>query len=223
MNKYEEVINSCNGLIYMIIKKHFNNYDIEDLYQVGTIGVIKAYNNYKKNKEVKFSTYAYKYIYGEIYSYINNSKLLKINKENYSLYKKINEAKNILSQKLMKEPTVYELSCFLEIEPNIIEKVNLSMENVDSLDRIISNEGKELTLIDTINDQKDYYNINYLLLNEEINKLSDFEKNMIYLRYYEDKTQNEVANILGINQVEVSRKEKKTLKKIRNNYQNMAS
>lgn len=222
MNKYEEVINSCNGLIYMIIKKYFKGYDIEDLHQVGVIGVIKAYNNYKRNKEVKFSTYAYKYIYGEIYSYINNTKLLKINKENYSLYKKINEAKNILCQKLMKEPTIYELSCFLEIEPSIIEKVNLSMENIDSLDRTISNEGKELSLIDTINDQKDYYNINYFVLNDEINKLSDLEKEMIYLRYYEDKTQSEVANILGINQVEVSRKEKKTLKKIRNNYQNAA-
>ncbi len=71
MNKYEEVISSSSGLIYMIIKKYFNNYDREDLYQVGVIGVIKAYNNYKKNKNTKFSTYAYKYIYGEIYNYIN--------------------------------------------------------------------------------------------------------------------------------------------------------
>ena len=113
MNKYEEVINSTSKMIYMIINKYFRGYDKEDLYQVGVLGVIKAYDNYKKDHNTKFSTYAYTYIYGEIYTYTNSLKGLKLARENYSLYKKINEAKNILSQRLMKEPTIYELSSFL--------------------------------------------------------------------------------------------------------------
>lgn len=222
MNKYEEVISSSSGLIYMIIKKYFNNYDREDLYQVGVIGVIKAYNNYKKNKNTKFSTYAYKYIYGEIYNYINNYKNIKVSKDYIKLYKKINTARSILAQELMKEPTTYELSSFLEIDPYIIDTVNNSMTKIDSLDRVLYNDGKEITIFDTISDNKDYYNIDYLLLNEEIDKLESPYKELIYLRYFEDKTQSEVASLLGMNQVEVSRTEKKTLKKIRNNYQNVA-
>ena len=222
MNKYEEVIDSCNNLIYAIIREHFKGYDTDDLYQVGVIGVIKAYNNYKNDKNTKFSTYAYKYIYGEIYSYINNNKIIKIARENYTLYKKINEARNILSQRLMKEPSLYELSSFLEIEPNIIEMVINSLASVDSLDRVILSDGKDVSLFDTVRDEKDYYNIDYLMLNEELNKLPEEEKKIIYLRYFEDRTQSEVADILGKSQVGVSRTEKKTLKKIRNDYQNVA-
>ena len=222
MNKYEEAIKACNDLIYWIIKKNFNGYDIEDLYQVGVVGVIKAYDNYNNNKTAKFSTYAYKYIYGEIYTYVNNNKTIKISKDLKQLSRKINEAKNILSQRLMKEPSIYELSIFLEIEPNIIETAINSMKKVDSINKVINSDGKNVTLEDTIKDTKDYYNIDYLMLNEEINKLNNEEKELIYLRYFEDRTQNEVAQILGITQVGVSRTEKKTLKKIRNNYQNVA-
>lgn len=223
MNKYEEVISSCSGLVYAIINKYFKSYSSEDLYQVGVMGIIKAFDNYKSDKTAKFSTYAYKYIYGEIYAYINNNnKILKIGKDYYSLYKKINKAKNILSQRLMKEPSVFELASFIEIEPSIIESVLISMSPLDSLDRVIYNDGKDVSLFDTIRDKKDYYNIDYMLLNEEINNLPSPDKEIIYLRYFEDKTQSEVANILGINQVQVSRNESKTLKRIRKNYQNVA-
>lgn len=222
MNKYDEEVSICSDLIYAIIRKHFKGYDAEDLYQVGVIGVMKACDNYKTDRNAKFSTYAYKYIYGEIYSYINKSKMLKVAKENYPLYKKINEAKNVLSQKLMKEPSLYELSSFLEIEPNIIETVINSMNSVDSIDRVIYNDGKDVQMLDTLKDQKDYYNIDYLMLNEELSKLPDEEKKIIYLRYFEDMTQSEVADILGKTQVGVSRTEQKTLKKIRNVYQNVA-
>ena len=75
MNKYEEIIKVNSGLIYMIMNKYFQGYDKDDLYQVGVIGVIKAYNNYKNDHNTKFSTYAFKYIYGEMYNYINNINL----------------------------------------------------------------------------------------------------------------------------------------------------
>ena len=222
MNKYEEIIKVNSGIIYMIMNKYFKGYDKDDLYQVGVIGVIKAYNNYKNNHNTKFSTYAFKYIYGEMYSYINNIKSIKVSNEYVTLYKKIRTASNILSQKLMKEPSVNELAMFLEIDPFIIENVIKAMNKVDSLEKIVSSDGKNLTLLDTIRDNRDYYNIDYMLLNEEINKLESPYKELIYLRYFEDKTQSEVAGILGMNQVEVSRGERKTLKKIKNIYQNIA-
>lgn len=206
----------------MIINKYFPNYSKEDLYQVGVIGVIKAYNNYKDNSNTKFSTYAYKYIYGEIYSYINSLRLLKINKENIALYKKILEAKNILSQQLMKVPSNLELSMFLEIDINIIENVIRGMSYVESLEDNIYNDNTATTLSDTISDNKDYYNIENIMLNDIINNLPYPDKDIIKLRYFEDKTQNEIAGILGINQVEVSRSEKKILKRIKDKYQNVA-
>lgn len=222
MNKYEEVINSTSKMIYMIINKYFRGYDKEDLYQVGVLGVIKAYDNYKKDHNTKFSTYAYTYIYGEIYTYTNSLKGLKLARENFSLYKKINEAKNILSQRLMKEPTIYELSSFLELDYKLIENIINSMKNIDSLERTISNDSKDLSLFDTISDEKDYYNIDYIMLNEEINNLPEPWNQIIKLRYFEDKTQSEVASILGMNQVEISRGEAKVLKKIRETHQNVA-
>lgn len=222
MDKYDEIVSSCSNLIYMIINKYFKGYDKEDLYQVGVIGLIKAYNNYKENKEAKFSTYAYKYIYGEIYAYIYSDNVIKNSKENIILYKKIKEASNILSQKLMKVPTLEELARFLEMDISIIKKVKESIYTFDSLDRVISDSGKDISLGDTIKDNKDYYDINYLQLNDELNKLEKEERKLIYLRYYCGKSQTEVADIFGINQVQVSRNEKKTLKKIKANYQNVA-
>lgn len=222
MNKYEEVINSTSGMIYMIINKYFKGYDKEDLYQVGVIGVIKAYNNYKKDHNTKFSTYAYTYIYGELYTYINNLKGLKVARENYSLYRKINDARNILSQKLMKEPSIYELSSFLELDYKLIENIISSMQSIDSLERTIISDDKDLSLLDVVGDKKDYYNIDYLMLNDEVNNLPEPWKEVIKLRYFEDKTQSEVAKMLGMNQVEISRGEAKILKKIKNNYQNVA-
>lgn len=222
MNKYEEVINSTSKMIYMIINKYFKGYDKEDLYQVGVLGVIKAYDNYKKDYNTKFSTYAYTYIYGEIYTYTNSLKGLKLARENFSLYKKINEAKNILSQRLMKEPTIYELSSFLELDYKLIENIINSMKNIDSLERTISSDSKDLSLFDTISDEKDYYNIDYIMLNEEINNLPEPWNQIIKLRYFEDKTQSEVASILGMNQVEISRGEAKVLKRIRETHQNVA-
>ena len=168
-----------------------------------------------------FSTYAFKYIYGEMYNYINNIKSIKVSNEYISLYKKICTASNILSQKLMKEPSVNELAMFLEVNPLIIDNVIKAMNKVDSLEKIISNDGKDLSLLDTIRDNRDFYNIDYMLLNDEISKLESPYKELIYLRYFEDKTQSEVADILGMNQVEVSRSERKTLKKIKDVYQNV--
>lgn len=215
MNKYEEVISSCDGLVYAIIHKYFKGYDIEDLHQVGVIGIIKAYDNYQKDKGFKFSTYAYKYIYGEICSYINSSRHLKISKDYYLLYKKITEAKNLLAQKLMKEPSIKELSLFLEVPSTIIENTLLAMEPLDSLERVIYSDGRDIALADTIKKDEELSASDKLFISDELSKLSEEERKLIYLRYFEDLTQSEVATIMGTSQVQVSRGEKKVLQRIK--------
>ena len=122
----------------------------------------------------------------------------------------------------MKEPSIYELSSFLELDYKLIENIISSMQSVDSLERTIISDDKDLSLLDVVSDKKDYYNIDYLMLNDEVNNLPEPWKEVIKLRYFEDKTQSEVAKMLGMNQVEISRGETKILKKIKNNYQNVA-
>lgn len=217
MDELTKLIIENESLIYSIINKYSNYYDIEDLYQVGVIGMIKAYKNYNNNYNTKFTSYSYNYILGEVLKYINDSKTFKIGHETRSLYKKINETKTILTQKLMKEPTNYELSLFLEIDENIINDVININSPIDSLDRVIQEDGKKLMLYDMIGENKD--NIDMMFLYEEINKLPLSELKILKERYFNDKTQMEIARELGINQVKVSREEQKILKKLSKSYQ----
>lgn len=219
MDELANVIIENENLIYSIINKYSNYYDIDDLYQVAVMGMIKAYKNYNKEYNTKFTSYAYTYIFGEIVKYINESKSFKVSKENRHLYKKINEAKTILTQKLMKEPSNYELSLFLEIDENLIEEVMNANQTIDSLDREIMEDGKKVFLYDVVGEEKD--NIENIFLYEQLEKLSKEELILLKNRYFLDKTQSEVAKEMGINQVKVSRTEQKILKKLSENYQNL--
>jgi len=220
MDELANVIIDNESLIYSIINKYSSYYDTDDLYQVGVIGMIKAYKNYNKEYNAKFTSYAYTYIFGEIVKYINESKSFKVSKENRSLYKKINEAKTILTQKLMKEPSNYELSLFLEIDESLIEDVLNINQTIDSLDREIMEDGKKVFLYDVVGEEND--NIESIFLYEQLEKLSKDELILLKKRYFLDKTQSEVAREMGINQVKVSRTEQKILKKLSENYQKLA-
>ena len=211
-----EIIKENKGLIYNIIKKYTTYYEFDDLYQASIIGIIKAWNNYKKEKKVKFTTYAYKYILSEVLALIYNTKTIKTSKEYNKLYKKILEARTILTQKLMKEPTTKELSMFLEIDETIITKVLTSKENVKSLDEMLIDNENNLTLLDKISSNNSI-NIDNFLLKEELKNLTAEEQELIKLRYFEEKTQQEVASYYKTNQVKISRNEQKILKKLKNN------
>ena len=158
-----DVIEKNKRLICSIISKYANYYEFDDLYQVSVIGIMKAYQNYDTSSMAKFSTYAYKYILSEVINYVNNSKLIKTSREYNRLYKKILEAKNILTQKLMKEPTNYELSLFLEIDEKIIDDVLILKNNVKSLDAAINDDGKTLTLLDSLAIESPSDNTNNIL------------------------------------------------------------
>ena len=218
MNNITELIFENEGLIYKIINKYKNYFEIEDLYQVAVMGLIKAYNNYKNSYNTKFTSYAYPYILGEVIKYINEFRSIKVNRQSKILYLKILKAKELLSQKLMKNPTIDELSLFLEIDEKTIDETIIGNSTIESLDKIISIDDKNLELYDKLG----YYDetIENYSIKSEVEKLSPEERQIIEARFYNDLSQRETGKALGMYQVEVSRKEKKILKKL---YDNIAA
>lgn len=215
MDKITNLILENESLIYKIISKYKNYFELDDLYQVAVMGIIKAYKNYNDSFNTKFTSYAYPYILGEVIKYINEYRNIKVNKNIKILYVKILKAKEILTQKLMKEPTINELSIFLEMDEKLIDEVIQANQIVDSLDKIISEDDKNFELYNKFG-YTDREVDNYSLISE-LEKLSLEEKKIIMARYYDDMSQKEVGMRLGMYQVEVSRKEKKILQKLRNN------
>lgn len=215
MNDITELIIENEGLIYKIINKYKNYFEIEDLYQVAVMGIIKASKNYNNDYGAKFTSYAYPFILGEVIKYINEYRNIKISKDTAKLYSKILKAIEVLSQRLMKIPSNYELSLFLEIDEKIIEEVLVANSSVESLDRIISQDGKDLELYNKFG-YCDTSIENYPLMSE-IEKLPPIERAIIQSRYFENMSQSETGASLGMYQVEVSRREKKILTKLKDN------
>lgn len=205
-----ELIIQNELLIYSIINRYKDYFDIEDLYQTAVIGLINAYKNYKDDKQTKFSSYAYFYMKGEIKKYIRESNILKISKELIKLNTSIVKAKEVLYQRLNREPTDFELSLFLEIDEQEIINAELATSLVESLDNDIE---------DNLYNKTGYIQKEYegeiLDLKTEINNLKELEKQIIISRYEEGLTQQEVSKLLGINQTKVSREEKQILQKLR--------
>lgn len=203
-------------MIYSIAHKYSFGSDFEDLCQVGQLGLLKAYENYNKDVGSNFSSYAYLYIKGEILKYIRENRVIKIGKDIISLSKSIMSAKEVLSQKMMRTPTNSELAMFLEIEEEKINEAMIANEYVKSLDYELNDDGKELTMYDSVRYDEKGYNDNVLDLKEALEELPIQDKKLIIARYYEDKNQQETGKILGISQVQVSRNEAKILTKLRN-------
>ena len=210
----KDLIMNNQNLIYKLTH-YFKNYENkEDLFQAGCIGMVKAYKKYDSSFNVKFTTFAFPYILGEMKKFAREDKGIKISKDISRLNSKIEQATIILSQKLMREPTIDELSSFLDISTyDLAEAIN-STNNIMSIDEVINNDSKEVTLHDIIKDKETDLD-SLIALRSAIKGLSDFEKELIGKRYYKDMTQKEVAECLGISQVQVSRKEQKVLTKLK--------
>ena len=186
----------------------------EDLFQVGCIGLMDAYSKYNPDMNVKFTTFAYYYIIGEMKKLVRTDKGIKISRDISKLNLKIEKAKILLSQKLMRIPTNKEIADFLEINEYLVNESQKTINILSSIDEPIYQDGKEITLHDYVEDRKE--DINTLLaLKQELCSLSEEERNIIEGRYVYDYTQTEIADILGMTQVQVSRKEKKIKEKIK--------
>lgn len=212
MTELETIIKLHEKLIYKIATKFYPN-PVEDLFQAGVIGLIKAYNNYVDNGTTKFTSYAYNYIFGEMYDLSNNLRSIKLNKKILKLYKQIEQTKYLLAQKLNYIPSTKEIASFLEIDENLISEVYTCTNNIMSID---SNEEEKRSIYETISNPQDNINTDHIDLKDSLNTLSQEEKDIINYRYFKDYTQSETAKILGISQVKVSRFEKKSLSKMYN-------
>ena len=206
-----------DGRIVAYASKFRYYYDMDDLIQVGRIGLLNALDHYDPSQNTKFSSYAFLYIKGEILKYVRENKNIKISKELSSLVKPIERAREVLRQRLQKEPTIDEVSHFLEIDRSVIEEVMLSQEFVRSLDYALNedDEGKEMNLYHTLAYEEVGYDADVLDLKQAVEDLDEEERKLISCRYFEDMTQSETSKVLGVNQVKVSREETKILKKLR--------
>ncbi len=203
----KDLIVSNKNLIYSIANKFKG--DIEDLFQVGCIGLIKAHDNYQENMGVKFTTYAYKYIFGEIYQYVLRNKNIKVSSDTVKLNAAILRADEFLTQKFKRKPSYMEIANFLEVPIYKIEETINAME-VLSLDK----EMEDNNLYDFIA-SKELENTDLIMLKDAINKLDNDERTLILKRYFYNMTQSEIAKEKGVNQVKVSREEGKVLTKLR--------
>ncbi|MDO4375810.1 MAG: sigma-70 family RNA polymerase sigma factor [bacterium] len=200
-------------LIYKIAKK-FYNVELDDLYQAGCIGLIKAYRNYDEASSASFINYAYKYIFGEMYDLANKSRDIKLNKAYLKLYKKIEEARMALAHRIGRMPSSDEICSYLEIDSSLyLEVVTLTSKMMSLDDEYQTLNGDYLPIKECIGESTDY--ITNMMIEDGIDSLDDMEQKVIKIRYFEDLTQMETAKALGISQVKVSRIENKGKQKIK--------
>ena len=208
----EQLINEYKYLIYKI-STYFYNTPKEDLIQAGYIGLTEAYKNYKKDAQVKFSTYAFKNIYGEMYKCVLKNNPLKVNRDILVLYKKIEKTRDLLAQKLNKVPNNLDIADYLEMDVVQIDNAIMAASEIISLD----NESElHRSNYETISDDNNINIDDRLDIYDSMNYLNNDERNIIRDRYFNDMTQQEVARKLKMTQVMVSRYEKKAVEKMRN-------
>ncbi len=213
MNTIERVIKDNEKLIYSIASNFRNYKSIEDLYQAGCLGLITAYKNFDESRDCKFTTYAYPYIFGEMRKFVREDKGIKISREISKLNLKIEKAYILLTQKLMREPSLKEISDYLEVPEYYVNEAITSLNRIKSIDEPVTIDDKSMTLQDVIGKSTNIDEL--LLLKDALNSLSSDERKIIDSRYKDDYTQSKTAEIIGISQVQVSRKEQKILKKMR--------
>lgn len=212
----DEMIVMYKGLIYKIANK-FYNVSKEDLFQAGSLGLLKAYKNYQKNGETKFSTYAYEYIFGEMYQMVYKNQSLKISKDALKMYQKIEMTRSALAQRIHKIPSNQEVADFLEWNLETVEQIILAGSTImTSLDE--TNKDSERDYYETIGQEETLSTLDNLTLQESFEELNKEEKKIIAYRYFNDLTQREVAEKLNMTQVMVSRYEKKGISKLRAYY-----
>lgn len=212
MDDKTKVILENEGMIYNIINKYRYHFEIEDLYQVAAMALGSAYDRYDSSYNTKFTTYAYLFVLGEVLKYISTERTIKVSRTNRSKYLKILKGMESLTQQLMKEPSIYELSLFLEMDESVIEEVLNANAQIDSLDKIISEDSKNLEMYDRVGYTDS--NIEYLPLSLALESLTEEERQLIEARYFYNMSQKETGEKLGKYQVEVSRQEGKILKKL---------
>ncbi len=210
-----QMVENNNGLIWSVVKRFKDRgYELEDLYQIGAIGFIKSVKKFDMNYEVKLSTYAVPYIIGEIKRFMRDDGSIKVSRGLKELAVKIREIQEKYMRERGKEITITEIAKELKTSKEEVAAALDSLNPMISIyDKVYSDEEGGIGYIDKISNGIDESEqiTNRVSIKSIIDNLEEREREIILLRYYKNKTQMEVAKILGISQVQVSRIEKRVL------------
>lgn len=214
-----KLVKDNQGLIWSIVKRFIGrNYETEDLYQIGSMGFIKAIKRFDTSFDVQISTYAVPYILGEIKKFIRDDGIIKVSRSVKELGIKIKQLQSEYLKKNHEEINIAQISKELNVDK---EEIIYAMEAQRPVESIYQDENNDdndkrelISKIPTDTNQESKI-VNNMALNQVINNLNAREKQIIMLRFYKDKTQTEVGKLLGISQVQVSRMEKSVLEKMK--------
>ena len=214
-----QLVEENAGLVWCIVKRFYHRgADAEDLFQIGNIGLLKAIDKFDLSYDVKFSTYAVPMISGEIKRFLRDDGMIKVSRSLKELSYKAYLCKERLCDKWGREPTISEIADELMVDREELAMALDAGGDVESLHKpIFQKDGQEIRLMDKLpeKEREEDKILNHMLLSELLLSLDKEERRLIYLRYFAERTQTQVGEELGISQVQVSRLEKKILKRLR--------
>ena len=215
----DKLINGNLRLVLSVIQRFTGRgEDIDDLFQIGVIGLIKAINNFDLSKEVRFSTYCVPMISGELRRYLRDSSHVKVSRSLRDLAYKAIQAKERLTIKLQREPKMEEIAEEIgEKRSDVVIALESISDPVSLYEPVYSDSEDNLYIMDQISDMNDVESrMDELTIRDAIHDLGERERNILYLRFFRGKTQVEVAGEIGISQAQVSRLEKNAIERIKN-------
>jgi len=214
-----KLVEENRGLVWCVVKRFYGRgIDPEDLFQIGSIGLLKAIDKFNLSFEVKFSTYAVPMIAGEIKRFLRDDGLIKVSRSLKEVAYKAYVATEKMRERYGREPGIEEVAEEIGVEKEELILALEAVSEVESLQKTIyQGEGNEIRLMDKIVEEEGQEEkvLNHLFLKQLLNALDEQDRELICLRYFANKTQGEVGAVLGISQVQVSRREKKILQELR--------
>lgn len=218
----DKVLMENTGLIWSIVKRFLNRgYEGEDLFQIGCIGMLKAIDRFDDSFNVAFSTYAVPMITGEIRRFLRDDGIIKISRKIKENQGKILTETEKFRAKYQKEPTLEELTEICELTKEDVVTAMEASREVESIYKEVENgSGDNRTVLDRIEDSKDSETmiLNRVMIKQLLEQLEERDREIIILRYFQNKTQTEIAEIVGMSQVQVSRTEKKILNNMKKQF-----
>lgn len=214
----DKLINGNLRLVLSVIQRFSNRGEnMDDLFQVGVIGLIKAIDNFNLDLDVRFSTYAVPMCIGEIRRYLRDDNAVRVSRSMRDTAYKAMQVKEKLTNEYGKEPTVEQIAKELDMKKSdVVLALEAIVDPVSLYEPVYSDGGDTIYVMDQVGDSNtDSDWIDEIMIKDEIKKLDDRERNIMYLRFMQGKTQMEVAKEVGISQAQVSRLEKNALKRIK--------
>lgn len=207
------------GLVWSVVRRFSSRrVELEDLFQIGSIGLLKAIDKFDPAYGVCFSTYAVPMIAGEIRRHLRDNSMLKVSRSLKENAVQMYRAREKLETALGRDPTVEEIAAEMAVDPEELALIMEANMDVESLEQVVyRGDGSQLTLMDRLEDPADDQKrvLDHMLLDQLLAGLSQQEKHLLYMRYEQEYTQSYIARKLGVSQVQVSRMEKRILQKIR--------